>query len=284
MLVIAGITGHIGAELARILLAEGRQVRALVRDPARIAPQPGLELFAADLTDEAALRRAFAGAEAAWLLAPPAPQHPDLVGQAIAIATAVRAAARAAGLRRLVFLSSEAAHLPEGNGPIRQLHVAEAMLADAAPEVSFLRASYFAENWAGVFAAAREQGVLPTFLADPAAKRSMIATRDIARTAAGLLTEAGRPPRVVELSSATLFSAEDAAAAAAAVLGRPVRVVQPPRDAWQGILEGAGLGAAYAALLVEMNDGINSGLVRFEGKGRQVTGPTTLEQVFRGWV
>ena len=81
-----------------------------------------------------------------------------------------------------------------------------------------------------------------------------------------------------------LFSPNDAVAAASAVLGKPVVLVQPPRGAWQGIQEGVGLSADFAALLVEMHDGINSGVVRFAGQGRQITGPTGLEENFRGWL
>lgn len=284
MFVIAGITGNIGAVVARSLLAQDHPVRALVRDPGRLAPQPGLEAFQADLTDTPALTRAFAGARAAWMLSPPTLTEPDLVGRTLEIVSAIRAAARAAGLPRLVFLSSEAAHLAQGNGPIRSLHVAEAVLADAAPEVTFLRPSYFQENWQSVFPVARADGVLPAFLTDLDAGRSMIATRDIGEAAAALLLEQPAPPRVVELASARPWSARDAAAAAGAVLGRPVQPVQPPREAWAGILQGAGLHPDAAALLVEMYDGINSGLVRHEGVGRQITGPTTLEETFRGWL
>jgi len=280
MFVIAGATGNIGAEILRLLAAQGRNLRAIARDPTRITV-PGVETVALDLTDEAALTAALRGATAAWALVPPAPQHPDPVAQAIAVVTSLRAAARAAGLPKLVFLSSEAAHLAQGNGPIRQLHVAEAILADAAPEVTFLRPGFFQENWKGMLAVAATQGVLPSMIGP--GRRSMVATRDIAAAAASLLLEPGAP-RLVELASAQLYTAEDAAAAAAAALGKPVQLVVPPREAWQGILEGAGFGPAYAAQLVEMNEGIASGVVDFEGSGRQVTGPTTLQESFRAWV
>ncbi len=284
MFVIAGITGQIGAVVAETLAAQGHEVRALLRDPGRHAPRAGISPFAADLGDVAALTRAFAGAQAAWMLAPPTPTEPDPVGRGLAVVTAIRAASRAAGLKRLVFLSSEAAQLARGNGPIRMLHLAEAVLADAAPEVTFLRPSYFQENWKSVLPLARAEGVLPSFTTDPDARHSMIATRDIGVAAAALLLEQPAPPRVVELASATAYSARDAASAAGLALGREVRPVMPPRDAWQGMLEGAGLHPDYAALLVEMYDGINSGLVRHEGTGRRITGQTTLEASFRAWL
>jgi uncharacterized protein YbjT (DUF2867 family) len=173
--------------------------------------------------------------------------------------------------------------LPQGTGAIRGLHVAEAILADAAPRVTFLRPSYFQENWRSVFDAARHQGVLPSFHAAGAAPRGMVATRDIGAEAARLLTEAAPLP-VVELTSAVQARDEDAAAAAAQALGRRVEVVRPPREAWDGILREAGLGADYARLLAEMYDGINAGHVGFSGAAPLRHGPTTLAQTMRDWV
>lgn len=280
MFIIAGITGNTGAAAARALLAEGQPVRALLRDPARLPGwAAGAEAFAAELTDAAALTRAFAGATAAYILVPTNPQVADPMRPYVDVALAVREAARAAGLPRLVFLSSEGAQHATGNGPIRGLHVAEAILADAAPEVVFLRPSFFQENWQAVWPVAAAHGVLPIFLADAAARRPMIATADIGAEAARLLREAA-PPRVVELAGAAT-SAADVAAAMAARLGKPVQVVQPPREAWEGALQQAGLAAPYAAKIAEMYDGINSGHVGFSGQPRQAR--TAFAETLAAW-
>jgi uncharacterized protein YbjT (DUF2867 family) len=285
LFVIAGITGNTGAATAQALIAKGHSIRAIVRNPAKAAAwtKRGAQILAGDVDDAAVLTRAFAGADGAYMLVPPnlTSDHPLAWYDKVAIA--VRDAAKASKLERLVFLSSEAAHLAAGNGPIKGLHSVERILAGAAPKLTFLRASYFQENWRAVFALAEAQGILPTFLADPHAKRSMIATKDIGRTAADLLLEA-RPPAIVELASLELFSAADAAAAMGAALGKDVHVVQPPRDQWEAILTGSGLSPAFAALIAEMYDGINSGHVRFEGVGEQRKGPTGLAETITGWV
>ena len=41
---LIGATGFVGSALLKELLARGHEVRALLRDPAKLAPQPGLEL------------------------------------------------------------------------------------------------------------------------------------------------------------------------------------------------------------------------------------------------
>ncbi|MEI8147003.1 MAG: NmrA family NAD(P)-binding protein, partial [Alphaproteobacteria bacterium] len=269
---------------ADALLAKGHTVRAIVRNPAKAADwvKRGVQLIAGDVNDVAVLTKALTGVDGAYLLVPPNVVTDDPLGWYEQVAKTFRQAVEAASLKRLVFLSSEAAHLPTGNGPIKGLHAAERILKGAAPTLTFLRASYFQENWQSLAGLAREQGILPTFLADPAAKRSMIATRDIGQVAADLLLEA-HPPAIVELASRENFSANDAAAAYAAAFNRPVAVVQPPHDQWAGILTGAGLSPAFAGLIVEMNDGINSGHVRFSGDGDQRKGPTSLAETVKSW-
>jgi uncharacterized protein YbjT (DUF2867 family) len=284
MFALIGITGQTGSAVAAALLEQNHRLRALVRDPDRAAAwaRQGVQLQPGTATDPEALRRTFDGAEAAYVMIPPAPAHPDPVGYYAEVAKAARDAARAAGLGRLVLLSSEAAHLPAGTGPILGLHHAEAVLADAAPHVTRLRPSYFQENWRSVFHLAAAQGILPTMLADLDARRPMVATADIGASAAELLTDP-KAPALVELAGPADYSARDAAAAMAKALGREVAPVQPPRTAWEGILREAGLGEGYARLIAEMYDGINSGHIRFSGQGEQRRGAARLEETVAGW-
>jgi uncharacterized protein YbjT (DUF2867 family) len=284
MFVVAGITGHTGAAAANTLLANGKSVRAFVRDPAKAKSwaDRGVSIVKADILDAKALAGVLDGAEGAYNLIPPDPANPDPIGYSILAATAIRSAARTVKLPKLVHLSSMAAQHALGTGPIRGAHIAEAILADAAPQVTFLRAASFHENWQPMLGLAAAQGILPTFLKDLDAKYATVATADIGRVAAEQLLEASAP-RIVELSGPELASARDAAAAFSAVLGKPVQPVQPPRDQWVGILQGAGLGQGYAELLAEMNDGINSGHVRLEGKVPLTRGRQTLAQTVASW-
>jgi uncharacterized protein YbjT (DUF2867 family) len=284
MFVIAGITGNTGAAAAEALLEKGHKVRALVRDPAKASAfaARGVTIVTGEIADPEVLARAFEGAEGAYLLVPPNMSDNAPLAWYDQVAEAVRSAAIAAKLPRLVFLSSEGAHLSAGNGPIKGLHAAERILKGAAPKLTFLRASYFQENWRSLVPLAQAQGIMPTMLADLDAPHSMIAARDIGRAAAELLLE-DNPPAIVELESAGRFSPRDAAAAMSAMLGKPVMPVQPPRDQWEGILIGAGLSPAYAGLLAEMYEGINSGHVGFEGGQTVRKGPTGLAETIGSW-
>ena len=65
---VTGATGTVGNAIVRALLAEGRTVRALVRDPerARALVPERVELVAGDVTDAGAVRRAVAGSEVVY--------------------------------------------------------------------------------------------------------------------------------------------------------------------------------------------------------------------------
>jgi dihydroflavonol-4-reductase len=62
---LTGATGLLGNAIARLLVSEGRRVRALVRNPQRAAGvvPPQCELVQGDVTDAASVRRAAAGCD-----------------------------------------------------------------------------------------------------------------------------------------------------------------------------------------------------------------------------
>src|SRR5580700_7158856 len=73
MYAITGITGKVGGEAARTLLAAGQPVRAVVRDARKgqAWTECGCEVALADIQDAAALTSAFRGAEGVFVLVPP---------------------------------------------------------------------------------------------------------------------------------------------------------------------------------------------------------------------
>jgi len=65
MLIVTGVTGQVGGIVARALLAAGKDVRAIVRQPAKAARwrELGCDVAEVDLLDSQRLAEAFAGAE-----------------------------------------------------------------------------------------------------------------------------------------------------------------------------------------------------------------------------
>ena len=73
MFAITGITGNVGGEVARNLLAAGRPVRAVVQDVRKGESwaKRGCDLAGADINEAAALTTAFKGSEGVFVLVPP---------------------------------------------------------------------------------------------------------------------------------------------------------------------------------------------------------------------
>jgi nucleoside-diphosphate-sugar epimerase len=100
---ILGITGSIGEAVARAFLADGFPIRALVRDPARVASDlvahPDVTLVTGDASDAASLDRTLAGCEA--VLNGVNLPYPDWDPGMIDLTDAIVAAAERAGTRIL---------------------------------------------------------------------------------------------------------------------------------------------------------------------------------------
>src|SRR5688572_31476378 len=73
MYVLLGSNGKITSKAARLLLSRGHPVRVVGRSAASLASlkAAGAEVFAADIRDEKALAKAFAGARAVYTMIPP---------------------------------------------------------------------------------------------------------------------------------------------------------------------------------------------------------------------
>src|SRR3954462_11944478 len=162
MFVIAGASGHTGSVVASTLLAQGKKVRVIVRDEQKGAAwkQKGAEVAIADLDDDKALTRALAGADGVYALLPPNYGADDLLVAQASIIDAWAKAIAAARPRHVVLLSSIGAERASGNGPIVSVHRAEEKLRATGVKLTALRAAYFMENWGGVAAPAKSDGVL----------------------------------------------------------------------------------------------------------------------------
>ena len=82
MFVVMGATGHTGKVVAERLLEQKRKVRVLGRSKERLQSleQRGAEAVAVDINDQAALAKAFHGADAAYVMIPPNEKSQDPLG------------------------------------------------------------------------------------------------------------------------------------------------------------------------------------------------------------
>jgi dihydroflavonol-4-reductase len=117
---VTGASGYLGSELVRELLAQDRPVRALVRSDRAAGRVPdGAELVRGDINDPDAVRRAADGCETVFHMAGHvghrARDEALLHTANVEGSRTLLAAAREAGVRRVVFTSSVAAMGPAGS-------------------------------------------------------------------------------------------------------------------------------------------------------------------------
>src|SRR5258707_513669 len=241
MYVIVGASGNTGSIIANSLLSKGKKVRVMGRDAGRLQRfvRKGAEAFTAELSDAAALTKAFSGARAAYLMLPPVKSREDQERQSDAIAKAVKES----GLRYAVHLSSYGAQVPEGTGPIAGLHSSEQKLnAISSLNVLHLRAAYFMENNLAAIGMIHGMGMFGGALL-PDLKLPMIATRDVGDYAAQRLLDldfSGRQTR--ELLGERDLSMTEATAVIARGIGKPdLRYEQFPYDRVQQVLTQIGM-------------------------------------------
>lgn len=285
MYAITAITGQVGGIIARQLLAAGKKVRGIVRDPSKAAhwERLGVELVQGDWNDEAALTAAFKGTAGVFIMAPPnfapAPGYPE----AIAIAKSLRSALDAAKPAKVVALSSVGGHRREGLGIITQCRILEDALAGLSMPHAIVRAGWFMDNAKWDVQSAREKGSIDAYLTPLDAKYPLVSTDDIGGLIARVLGEKWTGKRVLELEGPTRYSSNDAAATFAKVLGRPVTPTIIQRDTWEATFHAQGMPLDRIAPRIEMLDGFNSGWIVFEGGPgiEHVRGTTTLETAYR---
>ncbi|MBN3767550.1 NmrA family NAD(P)-binding protein [Burkholderia sp. Ac-20365] len=278
MYAITGITGQVGGVVAKTLLAQGKAVRAVVRSAEKGAPWAarGCEVALAEMHDQAALARAFEGAEGVFVLLPPVfDPSPDFAESRRNI-DALRAALSSAKPSRVVVLSTIGAQAVQPN-LLNQLGLMEQALRTLPLPVAFLRAAWFFENSAWDVAPAREHGVIPSFLQPLDKPVPMVATDDIGLVAAELLQDSWVGTRVVELEGPRRVTPNEIAAAFADALARPVSMQVVPREEWETLFRSQGMQNPLPRM--QMIDGFNEGWIEFEGLSSTRKGVVSLEEV-----
>ncbi|MGW6495228.1 NmrA family NAD(P)-binding protein [Nonomuraea angiospora] len=235
-ILITGATGKQGGATARRLLAEGRKVRALVRDPAAPAAAAlaaaGAQLVRGDFDDPASLPPALDGAAAVFGVPPVAygPAGPQAELEVARGRALIDAAARA-GIEQVVF--STVASLSTASRWSESKVLIEEYLRDHVALPTVLRPVRFMTNYLGV-GVVRIDGISPDgvhrHLFPPHEPMQVIALEDIAEFAALAFADPARfAGRTLELAGDEPTPVE-AAAAIGAATGLPIRYEQLTDD------------------------------------------------------
>ncbi|UNO43495.1 NAD(P)H-binding protein [Streptomyces sp. MST-110588] len=236
---VTGATGNVGRNVIRFLLEKGHAVRALTRDPRSAQLPAGVEVFPGDLRRPQSLTAALEGARAMFLF------------PVAATAKEVVALAGAAGVRRVVVLSSGA--VTGGLDTGFHLPVEQAVEASGL-EWTHVRPGEFATNKLALWGPSirAERTVRDP---DPDAAWYPVHERDIAEVAALALTEDGHTGRAYTLNGPELLSRRRQVELIAEALGEEIRFeVVSPHEAREIYLRQGGFAAENADFLLGFED------------------------------
>lgn len=241
MILVTGATGTIGSDVVRQLAARGEKIRALTREPARARVPSGVETAPGHHRDRASVEAAMAGAKAAFLVGVFGPDDAEHDRGLVE-------AARAAGVRRIVKLSSIGTGDPD-LGVFATWHMpGEQAVRDSGLQWTVLRPSSFASNTLTWAAAVREGTPAPNMMGG--GRQGVVDPRDVAEIAVAALLDPGHAGRTYTLTGPETLSAHEQAAVLGEVLGRPVPLHDlSPAERREQFLAG-GLSETYADSLV----------------------------------
>ena len=269
MYAILGASGKTGGSAADALINMGQPVRVVVRSSEKGTgwKARGADVAVADVDDASALARALRGADGAYIIVPRNFAVSDVLESRERCIDSLARAVDESGITNVVFMSSVGAQHAAGTGLIRSLNYAERRFADVDIDVSFLRGSYFIENWDMDLAALRAGDLLNTFLrADH--KIPQVSVHDLGNVIAELLTHPQRGHQVIEFTGPAEWSPAEIAQAMGEVTGKSVRLQQWPSSAAADALVQFGVPSPVAALIQEMFIGLDSEHVAFESPER----------------
>lgn len=229
MILVIGATGNVGSQAVRALVAKGAAVRAFSRDATRVGGLgPGVDAVEGDLDRPETLTPAFQGVEKVLVVAG-GNNIPAEDGNVID-------EAEKAGVAHVVLLSSLGVEHRVASGPMHR--PGEERLRSSALRWTILRPSVFMSNalmWRDTI---RAQGIFyePT----GTGAHAMIHPGDVGEVGAEVLTSDGHEGRTYELTGPEAITAARCAATLSTVLGREVRHVDVPDEAFRQGLSASG--------------------------------------------
>ena len=231
---VIGASGTVGSELSRQLTAQGHRVRQATSRAATAADQVQVDLVARQ-----GLAAATAGADGAFLLAPPGHVNQD------ELLIPLIDAARAQGVRKLVLMSAMGANADE-NAPLRKT---ERHLEASGLAWNIIRPNWFMQNFNTFWLhGIQSQGKI--FLPVGSAKGSFIDARYIAAVAARLLTSDGFANQAFDLTGPQALDHDQVATILSRETGRSIGFQDITPEAMLDGLLSAGLPRPYSEFLV----------------------------------
>ncbi|MGV3575604.1 MAG: SDR family oxidoreductase [Devosia sp.] len=243
-LLVTGASGKLGRLAVEELLARGAtKVIAGTRDPAKLQDlaAKGAEIRKLDFDDASTLPTALAGVERLLIVST------DAVGRRAAQQQAIIDAAKAAGVKHIVYTSAPAARPDADSGLAPEHYWTEVSIAASGLDFTILRNHMYAENVLMDAGHVISSGQLFGLIGDRGT--SYVTRADTARTAAGALLSA-EGKTVEDVTGPAPITNVERAALFTKLTGKPVNVIAiTPAELTAGLVS-AGLPEGFAAALV----------------------------------
>lgn len=229
-ILVTGATGNTGRALVDALIERGAPVRAMVRTEADRSKLPaGVEVAVADFDETATVAAALDGAGQAYLVTPSSEQAEEQQKRFADLAAK-------AGTSHLVMLSQLGSEMHSPDRFLRYHAAVEQHVRDLGIGYTFLRPNLFFQ---GLLTFARSIAAEGTFFAPIGdGTVSAVDVRDIAAVAAVTLTEDGHEGATYTLTGPAAIKHSQIAAALTAALGRTVRFIDVPPEAFADGIRG----------------------------------------------
>jgi uncharacterized protein YbjT (DUF2867 family) len=259
--IITGSTGHISKPISEQLIKAGHSVAIISSNPDKVKEIEGLGAKASigSVEDIAFLTKTFTGADAVYTMVPPKWDAKDWKAYIHGIGKNYAAAIKAAGVKKIVNLSSIGAHMPKGCGPVSGLHYVELELnAPDGVDVRHLRPAYFYYNLLGNIGMIKHMGIIGGNYGDVTIP--MVHPTDIATVAAKELLKLDFKGKSIRYIAGDEPDTNEIAKVLGNAIGKPELpwVKFKDEDTLSGMLQ-AGLSQEVAENYVEMGTAIASG-------------------------
>lgn len=261
MIAVMGAAGNVGGRVARILLEQGQKVRVL-RHRRGVDPltELGAEVATGDARNPADLDALFAGSRAALVLLPEDLADVNFEATRNEISRQVSRAISRSDLTHVVAISAILG-TPDAGGPMAGLREFEALLVGLEVNLTVLRPTAYMDYLLANLPLIRAQRINGSAL-KPDLPFPMIATRDVAEEAAGLLIRRDfTGHRVRRLLGPEDLTMAEVTRQLGVRLGIPdLPYHQFPPDEVAAALRQGGMSDEAAGLLVQMQQSMNNGL------------------------
>jgi uncharacterized protein YbjT (DUF2867 family) len=217
-ILLTGATGYVGGRLLPVLLERGHAVRCLTRSPDRASLPDGAEAVRGDVLDEGTLAGAFDGIEVAFYMVHSMEGSGDFAERDRRGARNFARAAKAAGVRRVVYLGG----LAGDSKHLRSREEVAELLAAEGPPLVHVRAAMIVGAGSASFTMLRSLVERLPVMVTPKwveTRTQPVAVRDVVRVLAEL-AEREDAPDEVEVGGADVLTYGEMMRRFARVAGR----------------------------------------------------------------